>query len=140
VNAVLGNQLVTAPDDADSEGEEESGSAQAAVLYRRLWHTLDSVLGGVATVTLLRRAARRAAPASPLLEELATSSVDEGFGYQLPRAFLTDSETPVAAVRDLVSALRPLLVELTGQVVVRQLDLIPGLRGPLDDARERTES
>lgn len=110
-----------------SQAEEGHGTPEA--LYRRLWHTLDEVMGSVATVTLLRRAARRAAPQSPLLQELAASSVDEGFGYLLPRAFQEEpSEGPHRALQDLVGALRPLLVEFTGMVVVQQVDLIPGLR------------
>jgi hypothetical protein len=110
------------------QAEEAQGTPEA--LYQRLWHTLDEVMGSVATVTLLRRAARRAAPHSPLLQELAASSVDEGFGYLLPRAFLEEpAEGPQRALQDLVGALRPLLVEFTGMVVVQQLDLIPGLGG-----------
>jgi hypothetical protein len=117
----------------DHQAAGEPRSAEA--LYKQLWHTLDEVIGSVATVTMLRRAARRAVPHSPLLSELATSSVDEGFGYVLPRAFLEGPATgPKHALHALMNALRPLLVEYTGMVVVQQLDLIPGLGGRDADA------
>ena len=124
------------PVEPDPDSQAEGASNDPAWLYHRLWHTLDDVVGSVATVTLLRRAARRAAPTSPLLLELATTSVDDGFSYQLPRFFLEPEEGPAQALDDLVAALRTLLVELTGLVVVQQVDRISGLRRPQAPATE----
>ena len=51
-----------------------------------------------------------------------------GYTYTLPRALVGKLEHTPVALRELVGELRPLLAELTGQVVVRRIDQIPGLR------------
>jgi hypothetical protein len=46
----------------------------------------------------------------------------------LPRALVGKVEHTPVALRELVGELRPLLVELTGQVVVRRIEQIPSLQ------------
>jgi hypothetical protein len=99
-----------------------------AALFTILWEALADVLGTAATATLLRRAARRAAPRCPELNELAISREKLEYRYTLPPAWAGGVEGTPLALRELVAELRPLLVELTGPVVVRRLERIPELR------------
>jgi redox-sensitive bicupin YhaK (pirin superfamily) len=95
-------------------------------LFGRLWAETVEVLGPTATATILRRAARRALPRSPELAALDIARVDGEFRYSLPRSF--DQPDARAPMRDLLDELRPLLAELTGQVVFRRLERVPQLR------------
>ncbi len=99
-----------------------------AALFTLLWEALADVLGTAATATLLRRAARRAAHRYPELAELAISREKLEYRYTLPPAWAGGSVGTPLALRQLVAELRPLLVELTGMVVVRRLERIPELR------------
>ena len=108
----------------DAAHAELSGAG----LFTLLWDSLADVLGTAATATLLRRAARRAVPRSPELAELAISRDNLEYRYTLPSAWKEREEGTLLALRELVSELRPLLVEMTGQVVVRHLERIPELR------------
>lgn len=104
------------------------GELNGAGLFRLLWESLADVLGTAATAALLRRAARRAAPRSPELAELAIARENLEYRYTLPSAWKEREEGTVLALRELVGELRPLLVEMTGQVVVRHPEKIPELR------------
>lgn len=99
-----------------------------ADLFGLLWESLADVLGTAATATLLRRAARRALPTSPALVELTIARDDLEYRYKLPLAWNARGIGAPLALRALVGELWPLLVEMTGQVVVRHLEKIPGLR------------
>ena len=99
-----------------------------AALFTLLWEALADVLGTAATATLLRRAARRASPRYPELTELAISREKLEYRYTLPPAWAGRADGTPLALRELVGELRPLLVELTGPVVVRRLERIPELR------------
>jgi hypothetical protein len=99
-----------------------------AALFTLLWDALADVLGTAATATLLRRAARRAAPRCPELGELTIAREKLEYRYTLPSAWAAGAEGTPLALRELVAELRPLLVELTGPVVVRRLERIPELR------------
>ena len=68
---------------------------------------------------------RRAMPHSPELDDFAVTRTDAGYSYSLPRALVGKVEHTPVALRELVGELRPLLVELTGQVVVRRIQQIP---------------
>jgi hypothetical protein len=113
-------------------GQTSDGAACAELsssgLFTLLWESLADVLGTAATATLLRRAARRAAPRSPELTELAIVRDNLEYTYTLPSAWKEREEGTLLALRELVGELRPLLVEMTGQVVVRHLEKIPELR------------
>ncbi len=104
-------------------GAKLSGTA----LFGVLWDALVDLLGTSATATIVGRAVRRALPRSPELGELAIARVDREYGYVVPRSF-DRAEGPPVALRDLLDELRPLLVELTGQVVLRGLERVPELR------------
>ena len=71
---------------------------------------------------------RRAMPHSPELDDFAVTRTDAGYSYSLPRALVGKVEHTPVALRELVGELRPLLVELTGQVVVRRIQQIPELQ------------
>jgi hypothetical protein len=128
-NVSTGRVLGSEPRRGDGAG------LSAAALFTLLWEGLADVLGTAATAVLVRRAARRAAPRSPELAELAISRENLEYRFTLPRAWTerADAATAAAAadahaLRELVGELRPLLVELTGPVVVRRLAQIPELR------------
>jgi hypothetical protein len=110
----------------------ESGSLSAdergAALFKLIWDTIADVLGTTATATLVRRAAQRAAPRSPELDELTMLRTDGGYTYSLPRVLVGKLEHTPVALRELIGELRPLLAEMTGQLVVRRIDQIPSLQ------------
>jgi hypothetical protein len=109
-------------------GGAAGAELSVAALFTLLWEALADVLGTAATATLLRRAARRAAPRYPELSELAISREKLEYRYTLPPAWAGGAEGTPLALRELVAELRPLLVELTGPVVIRRLERIPELR------------
>jgi hypothetical protein len=116
-------------------GDGAGAGLTAAALFTLLWEGLADVLGTAATAVLVRRAARRAASRSPELAELAISRENLEYRFTLPRAWTERADAAAAAaaadahaLRELVGELRPLLVELTGPVVVGRLARIPELR------------
>jgi len=100
----------------------------AALLFNMLWEALADLLGTAATATLLRRAARRALPRCPQLGELTIERENLEYRYRLPGAWEDPDKILPPALRELVGELRPLLVELTGPVVLRHLEGVPELR------------
>jgi hypothetical protein len=116
------------PGSGRSSADDAGAELRGAALFKLIWDSVADVLGTTATATLLQRAARRAVPRSPELGELAILRTDAGFTYTLPRALVGKVEHRPVPLRELVRELRPLLVELTGQVVVRRLEQIPGLQ------------
>jgi hypothetical protein len=107
--------------------EAVAATLSGAVLFGILWDELADLLGTAATAAVLRRALRRALPRSPELTELTIARVEHEFGYVVPPAFNV-ARGPPASLCDLLDELRPLLVELTGQVTLRHLDRVPELR------------
>ncbi len=116
------------PDGRPSSVDAVSAEMRGAALFKLIWDSVAEVLGTTATATLLRRAAQRAMPRSPELADFAILRTDTGYTYTLPRALVGKLEHTPVALRELVGELRPLLAELTGQVVVRRIELIPALR------------
>lgn len=108
------------------DGDAAAGLSGAG-LFAILWDELVDLLGTAATAALLSRAARRALPHNQELIGLIIARVDDEFGYEVPSSFGLTRGPPVA-LRDLVGELRPLLVELTGQVALRHLEQVPELR------------
>jgi hypothetical protein len=100
-------------------------------LFGVLWTALVGVLGTAAVATLLRRALRRA------IATARDPSCFEGFGVEresleykvaLPVSWREPNDAAIDALRHLVrDELAPLLVELTGPVVVGMLERIPEL-------------
>ena len=107
---------------------DDAAELRGAALFKLIWDSVAEVLGTTATATLLRRAAQRAMARSPELGEFAIVRTDAGYTYTLPRALVGKLEHTPVALRELVGELRPLLAELTGQIVVRRIDQIPGLQ------------
>ena len=107
--------------------DDVAATLSGAVLFGILWDELADLLGTAATAAVLRRALRRALPHNAALAELAITRVEHEYGYVVPQAFGL-SKGPPRALCDLLDELRPLLVELTGQVALRRLDEVPELR------------
>jgi redox-sensitive bicupin YhaK (pirin superfamily) len=101
--------------------------ASGAALFKVLWDELGGVLGTAATAAIVGRAARRALPRSPDLGELAISRVNREYRYEVPSSFDRAEGLP-PPLRDLLGELKPLLVELTGRMVLRGLERVPELR------------
>ena len=111
----------------DGRSSDPADGFSAAARFAILWESLADVLGTATAATLLKRAARRAATRSPELAGLVIQRDGLVYGYTLPPAWNLKSEgTP--ALRELVTELRPILIELTGQVVIRHLDQFLELR------------
>jgi hypothetical protein len=117
------------PRDGKPGGGVAAAGCSAAVLFSTLWEALADVLGTAAAATVLKRAARRAIARSPELAGLVFQREDLRYGYSLPAAWKEQSEGTPPALRELVTELRPILVELTGQVVLRHLEQFPQLGG-----------
>jgi hypothetical protein len=96
-------------------------------LLAQVWEALSDVLGTAATAALLRRAAKRAARRFPVLADLAIGLVDLDYKYTAPPAW-QEGEEGMQPVHELIRELRPLLVELTGSVVVQRLDRMTDLQ------------
>jgi hypothetical protein len=117
-------ELQEGNDGASSMSNTGRGSLTSAALFDLLWETLSEVLGSGATAALLRRAGKRAASREPELGELAIYRECLDHKYTVPRAWQEDWEDTPRALHELVRELRPLLVELTGTVMIRRLQHI----------------
>jgi hypothetical protein len=116
------------PDSGRSNADDPSSELRGAALFKLIWDPVAEVLGTTAAATLFSRAARRATPRSPELGDITVLRTADGYTYELPRALIGKVEHTPVALRELFAELRPLLVQLTGQVVVRRLEQIPGLQ------------
>jgi hypothetical protein len=112
----------------------EPGSGQlgaelpASALFTRLWDALSELLGSAATAALLKRAARRAARG----QQLAGLSIRrDGLDY----VHVWNGSMP--ALRALIGDLRPLLVEMTGALVIERLEQVLELRDLFAPQEER---
>jgi hypothetical protein len=121
----------------ESSAESAPRQITAAGLFAEVWEVLADILGGAATAALLRRSAKRAIVRRPGLSALQIQREGFAYRYQVPEAWNTAGQESMAAVQDLTRELWPLLVEMTGEVVVRRLARIPGLEGA---ARARLEA
>src|SRR4051812_9269914 len=116
------------PEGGKPAGETVATERSASDLFSMLWEVLADVLGTAAVATLLKRAARRSAIHNPELAGLTFRRDGLRYEYTLPPDWNSKSEAIRPALRDLITELRPILVELTGQVVVRHLEQFPELR------------
>lgn len=82
------------------------------------------MMGSAATAALLRRAAKHGEDRSPELGGLIVKRHRFEYRYELPTAWAQEARE---ALHVLMSELRPLLIELTGAVVLRRLHGIPEL-------------
>jgi hypothetical protein len=97
-------------------------------LFTILWGALADLLGTAATAVLLKRAARRAAARSPELAELVIQRQGLDYTYSCPTGWSGRSVGTPPALRDLIGELRPLLIEMTGQLVIKHLEEVLELR------------
>jgi hypothetical protein len=111
----------------DDDPAADGSAWTSAHAFRVLWDAMADVMGPATTATLLRRAARRGAARDPGRADLAELVIRrDGFGYRYEIPALWH-EGPLEPMRALVLELRPLLVELTGPVVLRRLVEFPEL-------------
>jgi hypothetical protein len=108
--------------------DDTGADFSVAELFTVLWDALTDLLGSATAAVLLNRSARRAAAGNPELAELVISRENQEYRYTIPRDWNRRNAGPPLVLRDLVRALRPLLVEMTGRIVVLQLEQIPALR------------
>jgi hypothetical protein len=100
----------------------------AASVFTLLWDALADLLGTAAAAILLRRAAQRAAPRNPELNELVIVRDNLDYRYTLPSAWREGTAVKPRGLLHLIGELMPLLVDLTGPVAARHLVQIPELR------------
>lgn len=131
---------VPGPGDGLPDRRAAGGEIPVSTLFAILWESLADLLGTAATATLLRRAARRAARQSPELAELSIERHGLAWTHTCPPAWSGASPDHLHALHALIEELRPILVEMTGQLVIRHLEKIPELRerGLLAPQEERT--
>lgn len=94
-------------------------------LFALLWATLSDAIGNHATAMLLRRSVRAARARRPELARLTIQRIGLQYRYSLPDHWHVESDEPLQALRELCAALQPLLMELTGSIVVEKLTAIP---------------
>jgi hypothetical protein len=95
-----------------------------------LWDALADVLGTAATATLLRRAMKGAAGRAAL-QGLSIERDGFSYAYAVPESWhATHGGKPLEALMAVIDELRPLLVELTGPIVIRRLERV-GAFAPL---------
>lgn len=97
----------------------------AAELFGLLWRSLSDLLGSATTATLLRRSRNAVAQRSPALVELQIDREGLEYRYRVPASWSNPDDAALGAVRELVGELRPLLMELTGEVILSELDANP---------------
>jgi DNA-binding CsgD family transcriptional regulator len=95
---------------------EAAGSVRA--IYTLLHKTLSEVIGRTATEALLLRALRRASAVDPELAMLARNSGEGG----APVQWWTDDRRGMRYFGTIMRELWPLLIEITGPVVVARLE------------------
>ena len=119
------------PGGADRDGssvEPSSSELSSADLFGLLWRGLADILGTAAAATLLRRAAQRALPRWPELAALCIIRERLEYRYSLPANWEEPVSQLPAALSAVARELWPLLVDLTGSVVVQRLEQIVELR------------
>jgi hypothetical protein len=109
-----------------NEAVEVPGCAPA-VLFEFIWVALVDLLGSAATATLIRRSLKRAAARVPELDGISISRERFEYRYVLPPEWKDSATGALDGLRELARELRPLLLELTGPVVLRRLRGIPDL-------------
>lgn len=94
---------------------------RTAALFEEMWSTLTDLIGAAATANLIRRSLRRAVLRAPGLGQLAVTRDSFEYRYTLPPGWERSCEENLVALRELAGELKPLLVELTGPVVLHRL-------------------
>jgi hypothetical protein len=97
------------------------------MLFELIWAALVDLLGSAATATLIRRSLKRASARAPELDGLSISRERFEYRYVLPVGWKDGATGALEGLRELARELRPLLIELTGPVVLHRLSGIPDL-------------
>jgi hypothetical protein len=103
------------------DDKAEAADCSPAMLFGVLWETLNDIMGSAATATLVRRAVKHASSRSPGLDGLAITRERFEYRYALPESWTGGSAVGLSALQGLTRELQPLLVELTGAVVLHRL-------------------
>ncbi len=112
-------------DDRQAILDGGAASAPPSAILTAVWESMAEVLGTAATATLLRRAAIRAADRMPALARLEISRDNLVRYYKVPDTWRTAGEPHAfRELEALLEDLRPLLIRLTGQILVRRVDAI----------------
>lgn len=98
--------------------ERDGTDASAPDLYLLLQETLSEVLGRTATEALLRRALQRATSRDPQLDPPTSGSGNSG----PPVQWWSDGERGLRYLRAILRELWPLLIDITGPVVIARLE------------------
>jgi hypothetical protein len=101
--------------------EAEALSCDPAVLFELIWVSLVDLLGSAATATLFRRSLRRAAARVPELDGISISRERFEYRYVLPSGWKDSTPRALDGLREVARELQPLLLELTGSVVLHRL-------------------
>jgi hypothetical protein len=90
-------------------------------LFAIVWDTIADVIGTAATATLVRRSAKRMIERNQHLECVAVNRDGIDFQYTVPERWRSSRGEGLSALRALALELSPLLVQLTGPVLIRRL-------------------
>lgn len=111
-----------------TDSEPVPSSCTAASLFKLVWEAMTDVLGSAATATLMRRSVRRAAERRHDLDGVIVRRNGFDYAYSVPAHWEDLGPDALEALRALATELSPLLVELTGPVIIRRLSAIPELK------------
>lgn len=101
--------------------EADDPACTAARLFEIVWETMSDVIGTAATATLVRRSAKRVSERSQQLASVTVTREGFDYRYSLPDQWQRPESDALAALRELARELSPLLIELTGPVLIRRL-------------------
>ncbi|HYH94585.1 hypothetical protein [Hyalangium sp.] len=105
----------------------EALGCDPAVLFESIWGALVDLLGSAATATLIRRSLKRAAARVPELDGISINRERFEYRYVLPPGWKDNATEALDGLREVARELHPLLLELTGSVVLHRLRGIPDL-------------
>jgi hypothetical protein len=110
---------------SESHNERAAPPPTATALFALVWESLVDMLGSASAATLVRRAAKCAAPRCPELLELTV--VREQLEYRCILPAQWNDVEATEGLRQFFIELCVLLVDLTGPVVVDRLRTTPAL-------------
>jgi hypothetical protein len=93
----------------------------AADLFALLWGALSDCLGTAATAIIMRRGRKALLSAWPQIGELSIEREGLEYSYRTPDGWNFRSDESLELLRALTMELGPILLELTGMVMIRRL-------------------
>lgn len=100
----------------------------AGDLFGLLWRSLSDLLGSALTATLLRRSKNAVARRLTSAGDVTIDRDGLEYRYTLPPSWSQPASDGREVLLALVDELRPLLMELTGAMLLEQLDRVAGFR------------